>query len=62
MKFKLKEGRRFRVGVTSFECKKGKVINVRQSDTVYRKVLIDFGNDLVDWFSESILDKYFEAV
>lgn len=62
IKFKLKENKKFRIGLTSFGCKKGKIINIIRTDPDYKKVLIDFGNDLIDWFDESILEKYFEAL
>lgn len=57
-KYKLKEGSRFRVGVTSFGMVSGATVNVTQVDKEYHKVLIDFGGGLVDWFHESVLDKF----
>lgn len=61
MQYKLKEDSRFVCGITSFELSAGAVVQVTQTDPVTRKVLIDFGGRLVDWFHESVLSK-FEAV
>jgi len=61
MKYRLKEDRRFVCGVTSFIFPAGAVVVVRQTDPSTNKVLIDFGERLIDWFHESILSK-FEAV
>lgn len=61
MKYRLKEDGRFVCGVTSFGLPAGAVVYVRQTDSSGGKVLIDFGERLIDWFDESILSR-FEAV
>ena len=56
--YKLLDDCRFRVGVTSFGLSKGKFVKVTQIDKEYNKVLVDFGGGYVDWFHESVLDKF----
>lgn len=56
--YKLVEDSRFRVGVTSFGMSSGVLVKVTQVDMEYNKVLVDFGGRNVDWFHESILDKF----
>ena len=60
-KWKLNEPSRFRCGITSFELPIGSIVEVRQYNKEYGKVLIDFGDRMIDWFSDSILHK-FDAV
>jgi hypothetical protein len=55
---RLKEGGQFVCGSTSFECMAGKVVFLRQVDERNRKVLLDFGARLVDWFPVSFLDRF----
>ena len=55
---RLKEGGQFVCGSTSFECSAGKVVFLRQVDERNRKVLLDFGGRLVDWFHVSVLDRF----
>lgn len=50
---------RFTCGTTTFDCMAGKVAFLRQRDERNRKVLLDFGGRMVDWFHESILE-YFD--
>ena len=61
MKYRLKQDGRFVCGTTAFGLSAGSVVEVRQTDTSTRKVLIDFGGRMVDWFDQTILSK-FEAV
>lgn len=61
MQYKLKEDGRFVCGMTSFGIPAGVVVQVTQTDPSTHKVLIDFGDRMVDWFHESVLAK-FEAV
>ena len=56
--YKLVEDSRFRVGVTSFGMSSGVLVKVTQVDKEYNKVLVDFGGGYVDWFPESVLDKF----
>ena len=55
---RLKEGGQFVCGLTSFECMAGKVVFLRQVDERNKKVLLDFGARLVDWFPVSMLDRF----
>ena len=57
-KYTLNEGSRFSVGVTSFGLNAGATVHIKQVDTFRRKVLVDFGDRLTDWFDDSILDKF----
>jgi len=61
-KIVLRNEKRFRCGTTTFGCRAGAVVLIRQRDEVYGKVLLDFGNGLIDWFNESILEKFDELV
>ena len=36
----------------------GGLVKVTQVDKEYNKVLVDFGGGYVDWFPESVLDKF----
>lgn len=56
--YALKKNGRFRCGITSFEIEAGHIIRVKQVDSSVRKVLIDFGDDLVNWYSDTILAKF----
>ena len=58
MRYKLKEDDRFVCGSTSFGLSAEAVVEVVQTDPSTRKVLIDFGGRMVDWFHESILTKF----
>lgn len=55
MKYKLKKDGRYQCGVTVAGFSKGHVVEVRQHDTEYRKVLVDFGGGMIDWFGDLIL-------
>lgn len=57
-KYKLKEDSRFICGVTAFGMSAGCVVQVKQVDKEYRKVLADFGGRMIDWHSDSILNKF----
>ena len=59
--YKLKEDGRFRCGLTSFGMSAGATVQVTQVDTERNKVLVVFGERLLDWFDESILGR-FDAV
>lgn len=54
----LRSDRRFTCGTTSFGCKAGAFVFLRQRDENNRKVLLNFGGGLIDWFHESILDEF----
>ena len=56
--YALKENGRFRCGTTSFEIEAGHIVRVKQVDSSVRKVLIDFGGNTVDWYSDTILAKF----
>jgi len=56
--YQLKEDRYFRCGITSFLLPKGAIIKVTQWDATNRKVLVDFGGRLCDWYHISILDEF----
>jgi len=57
-KYKLKEDSRFRCGLTSFGLSAGRIVEVKQVDKEYRKVLIVFSSGLVDWYADSMLDMF----
>lgn len=61
-KYKLIYSRRFLCGSTSFECKAGTIVVVKQVDKNNKKVLIDFGNGLIDWFFEGTIDRCFKPI
>lgn len=58
MKYQLKQASRFVCGSTSFGLSAGDIVEVKQHDKANNKVLIDFGNRLIDWFHVSYLDKF----
>lgn len=58
LKYRLSGTRRFRCGVSTFECRTGKIVTVRQVDHMNDKVLIDFGDRQIDWFHKSILEDF----
>lgn len=61
MKYKLKEYSRFVCGVTSFGLDAGAEVTMKQFDANTRKVLIDFGDNYIEWFDTSILDKFMKV-
>jgi hypothetical protein len=60
-KYRLKSDGVFRCGITTFGLSAGSIVEVTQLDKEGRKVLIDFGGRMVDWYSDRMLDR-FEAV
>lgn len=61
MKMQVKQDSRFRCGITSFGLSAGAIVNVRQKDEESRKVLLDFGGRMMDWFSDSTLSLFEEV-
>jgi hypothetical protein len=59
--YKLKEDRRFYVPNTSFGLSAGAPIKVTQVDEATHKVLVDFGDRLIDWFDDSIMTVFVPA-
>lgn len=60
--YELKENTRFIVGVTSFFCSKGRMVEVTQISQTTEKAIIDFGGGLIDWFSISFLNDNFNPI
>ena len=56
--YRLKEDKRFHVGVSSIGKVKGSTVEVKQIDKENRKVLIDFGYGFIDWFSDRTLSSF----
>ena len=54
----LLKDRRFTCGITSFAMCVGTTVYVKQVDKEYKKVLIDFGGRLMDWYPDSILNDF----
>lgn len=50
-RLRLIHDQRFRVGQTSFEMAEGSVVSVVQVDPVEGRLLVDFGDGLIDWIS-----------
>lgn len=50
-RLRLIHDQRFRVGQTSFELAEGSVVSVVQVDPVESRLLVDFGDGLIDWIS-----------
>lgn len=50
-RLRLIHDQRFRVGQTSFEMAEGSVVSVVQVDRVESRLLVDFGDGLIDWIS-----------
>lgn len=50
-RLRLIHDQRFRVGQTSFELVEGSVVSVVQVDPVESRLLVDFGDGLIDWIS-----------
>jgi hypothetical protein len=61
-KYRTTKDGRFLTGGTTFSVKAGFVVTVRQIDQVNKKVLIDFGSRMVDWFSPGLLAECFEKI
>ena len=60
--YTLKRDGRYICGVTSFGISSGHKVEVKQVDSEYRKVLVDFGDGMIDWFHYSIVeDKFIKA-
>jgi len=47
-----------RVGVTVFTQPKGSTVSIEQYDEGFSKYLVNFGFNQIDWFHESLIDKY----
>ncbi len=60
-RYRLKLNMRFRVGMTSFELMAGGIATSTQADPENWKILLDFGDRLVDWFHVSVLDNFEEV-
>jgi len=56
--YTLNKTKRFVTGGASFEMATGSRIEVKQEDKQGRKVLIDFGDGLIDWFHKSALNDF----
>ncbi len=54
-KYLIKKATKVRCGITAFTAPEGQIIEVKQTDNVFSKVLIDFGGGCIDWFSDSWL-------
>lgn len=50
-RLRLIHDQRFRVGQTSFDMAEGSVVSVVQVDPVESRLLVDFGDGLIDWIS-----------
>ena len=57
--YTLKKDGRYTCGVTSFGVAAGHKVEVKQVDGEYRKVLVDFGDGMIDWFHDSIVEDKF---
>lgn len=57
--YKLKKDGRYTCGVTSFGVAAWHQVEVTQVDSEYRKVLVDFGGGMIDWFHYSIVEDKF---
>jgi hypothetical protein len=53
---------RFQAGGTAFTLQAGTIVTVRQHDRANGKVLVDFGDCLVDWISQVTLQSCFNRV
>lgn len=53
--YKLKDNRRFSVKGWTFDCGKGQQVLLIKRDDDRKKVLLDFGGNLMDWFNQDIL-------
>lgn len=60
-KYRLTSGRTFRCGVSNIQMAEGSVVEIKQVDKEYRKVLVDFGDRDIDWQSDIVLD-YLEKI
>ena len=60
--YTLKKDGRYTCGVTSFGVAAGHHVEVKQVDSEYRKVLVDFGDGMIDWFHYSIVEDKFVKV
>ena len=60
MKLRLRHNQRFVVGLTSFEMVKGTTVELKQLDAINNKMLIDFGDGLIDWVSRNVVRVNFD--
>lgn len=58
LQLSLKTRRAFRTNLAAFECRQGTTVNLAQIDTENKKVLLDFGNRMIAWFYESVLNDF----
>lgn len=56
--YKTKSVQRYIAGGSSFELPSGSTVKITQVDKEFRKVLVNFGDDTVDWFHYSIVDNF----
>lgn len=56
--YKTKSTKRYLAGGTSFELPEGSSVKITQVDKEFRKVLVSFGDDTVDWFHYSIVNNF----
>lgn len=61
-RLRLIHDQRFRVGQTSFGMAEGSVVSVLQIDEYAKKVLLDFGDGLIDWVSRQTVRSCFDKV
>lgn len=52
-KYKANKKMRIRCGVTMFDLNEGDVVEIKQLDSTYAKVLVDYGAGMMDWMSAS---------
>lgn len=60
-KYKLKNEKLFRCGVSAFTLPAGSVVEITQTDKEHRKILIKFGEREKDWYPDTYLG-YLEKV
>lgn len=60
MKLRLRHNQRFVVGSTSFEMAEGAIVELKQFDAINNKMLIDFGDGVIDWVSRNVVRVNFD--
>lgn len=60
-KFKANKDINVRLNLSSLILPKDAIVEVHQTDTQFRKVLVDFGNRNIGWLHESFLNDFTEV-
>ena len=59
--FKANKDIKVRLNLCTFTLTKDSVVQVHQTDTQFRKVLVDFGERNIGWLHESFLNDFTEV-